>query len=304
MSNNHVSKNDQLGFIGLGNIGFPIVSNLIANGYKINAYRRPRSEKKIQTITDLHFYNSPKELAKVCNILMLCVTDEDAVEEILFGELGASSRLRKDSIVIDFSTISPRSTINIAKRLSDLDIDFIDSPVTGGTEAAIKGNLTLLLGGKNSAIETVKPILKIISKHIHHFGEIGNGQKVKAINQILVAGTYAALAEGIALGKELSLPMDKVISALAGGAADSWALRNRSSSMLGEEFPLGFKVELHKKDLEIALSLSKEFGIKMPISSKVKQIEEDLIKNGMKDKDIAALRKWISMSKINPTNID
>ena len=155
----------------------------------------------------------------------------------------------------------------------------------------------MFLGCKNQKINEIKPILELIAKNIYCFGSVGKAQEVKAINQILVAGSYASVAEAIALGETFELPMDLVLEALQTGAASSWALSNRSESMLNDRYPLGFKLKLHHKDLSIALAAAKEFGVELPITSKVREIEESLIKEGFGDEDIAVLKRSIADRK-------
>ncbi len=291
------NKSIQIGFIGLGSIGLPIASHILQAGFKLKLHTKNRFKQLDGALKNEAILDSPLATAENTQILMICVNDDKTVEEVLFGELGAARNLRKGSIVIDLSTISPNSAIEIGHRLSQQGVDFLDSPVTGGTEGAQKGELTLLVGGESSALELVLPILKIISKNINYFGSIGNGQKVKAINQVIVAGTFASIAEGIALGMELALPMDQLISSLQKGAAGSWALDHRAYSMLGNNYPLGFKIELHHKDLDIALRLARSVGLTLPLTKIVKDMESDLISDGMHDKDISALRKWVSSTK-------
>ena len=168
----------------------------------------------------------------------------------------------------------------------------MDAPVTGGTEGAQRGSLTVLVGGAHELLERVRPILEVIGGSIHHFGGVGRGQQVKAVNQVLVAGSYAAVAEAVALGQRLELPMPQVIDALKNGAAGSWALEHRSTAMLEETYPLGFRLSLHRKDLGIALDAAKAVQLDLPVTTLVEQLELDLINNGHGDEDVSALHRW------------
>ena len=262
---------------------------LIDSGYDLNLYNRNLSSK----LSNSRYCSNLAEAVFDSDGLMICVTDDDAVESVLFGKEGVSKRLKPNSFVIDFSTISPKKSISLHQRLIQQDIFYVDCPVSGGTEGAKNGTLSLFIGAKENECAPFANIFRIVGKSINYFDEIGNGQKVKALNQILVAGTYSAVAEAIKLGKLLDLPMEKVISSLQEGAANSWPLENRSHSILVDQHPLGFKLALHYKDLLIAIDLAKSIDVDLPISSKVKEIEESLIKRGYSDFDISVLHKYI-----------
>ena len=146
--------------------------------------------------------------------------------------------------------------------------------------------------GVDVPLERVRGILEVIGGSIHHFGGVGRGQQVKAVNQVLVAGSYAAVAEAVALGQQLDLPMPQVIDALKTGAAGSWALEHRSTAMLHGSYPLGFRLNLHRKDLGIALDAAKAVQLDLPVTTLVEQLELDLINNGHGDEDVAALHRW------------
>ena len=288
-----LNKNICLGFVGLGSIGLPIAINLRKAGFSLQAHTRSRKAESNQDLQGAKACSSPKEAAEGCNVFLICVSDGDAVEEVLFGNEGAISSLKKGTIIIDLSTIDPKKARFFAGKLKKRNIEYIDAPVTGGTEGAKKGELTIFLGANNNSLKRIESILKAIGSSIYTFEHVGKGQEVKAINQILVAGSYMAVAEAIALGQSLDLPMSKVITALQKGAASSWALTNRSTAMLKDKYPLGFKLYLHHKDLSIALKAAEECRIKLPVTSKVKELEEILIKEGYKDNDVSVLRKAI-----------
>ncbi|WP_320674135.1 NAD(P)-dependent oxidoreductase [Prochlorococcus sp. MIT 1341] len=283
-----------LGFVGLGAIGLPIAANLLRAGFPLKVHTRSRTAERSQELDGAKRCSSPKSAAEGGDFFLICVSDEDAVEEVLFGPEGAESSLRPGQVVIDFSTISPEKARLFAAKLAPKEISYIDAPVTGGTEGAKAGSLTIFLGAENESFKDVGSIFKAIASSVYPFGQVGKGQEVKAINQILVAGSYVAVAEAIALGQELKLPMDIVIKALQKGAASSWALSHRSQSMLKDDYPLGFKLKLHHKDLSIALRTAEELGLNLPITSKVKELEETLIKEGHQDKDISVLKKSIT----------
>ena len=162
-----------------------------------------------------------------------------------------------------------------------------------GSEGAEKGTLTIMLGGAAEDVETVRPVLETMGSTITHVGPIGSGQVTKAINQIIIAGTYLGVAEGMALGLKAGLDMEKVVAAVGGGAAASWVLANRSTNMVRNTYPLGFRTRLHRKDLGIALESAKEMGVYLPIAALAEQMENGLIAQGYGDEDVSALARVI-----------
>ena len=284
----------KLAFIGLGAIGKPMSQRLIDNGYDLNLYQR----NKLNNDAKRKYFFDPIEAVSDCDGLLICVTDDNAVESVLFGDNGVSGSLKPNSFVIDFSTISPDKSISIHKRLGQQNIFYVDCPVSGGTEGAHNGSLSLFIGASEKDCLSFENIFQVLGKSINYFNGVGKGQQVKALNQILVAGTYAAVAEAMELGKMLELPMDDVVAALKVGAANSWPLENRSKAMLIDKHPLGFKLELHHKDLSIAIDLAKSVKIDLPIASKVKEIEQRLMEYGFGQLDVSVLHRYFSTEKI------
>ena len=296
MKKNRKDLIDKLGFIGLGSIGLPIAANLTKAGFKLKVHTRSREAENDIRLKGTKSCSSPKEAAHDSSVLIICVSDGNAVDEVIFGEEGASTSLSKGSIIIDLSTISPSKSRLISSKLANKEIKYIDAPVTGGTEGAINGDLTIFIGTNRQIFSKVEHILDVIGSKLFIFDDVGKGQEVKAINQILVAGSYASVAEAISLGESLDLPMKKVIEALSGGAASSWALSNRSTSMLENNYPLGFKLQLHHKDLSIALRIAEQSRLRLPLCQTILELEEELIKDGYKNEDLAVLKRSIIKS--------
>ena len=299
MSTKNLSTKPCLGFIGLGAIGLPIAANLIRAGFPLQVHTRSRKAETSKELKGAQSCSTPKEAAKGSDFLLICVSDGNAVEEILFGHKGAESELTQGKIVIDLSTISPSEARLFSSKLARKKVQYIDAPVTGGTEGAKEGTLAIFLGAHNEDLKKIISILQAIGNSFYPFGEVGKGQEVKALNQILVAGSYAAVAEAIAMGEVLNLPMEKVVEALQKGAASSWALSNRSESMIKDNYPLGFKLHLHYKDISIALKTAEELGLELPITSKVKELEERLINEGYKNADVSVLKRSIKRTGIS-----
>jgi 3-hydroxyisobutyrate dehydrogenase len=177
--------------------------------------------------------------------------------------------------------------------LAEVGVSLVDAPVSGGSEGAQKGTLSIFVGGEEVHVERARPVLEAIGKTITHCGPVGSGQAVKAVNQVILAGAYLGVAEGIILALKAGLDVEQVVAALSGGAAQSWVLTNRSGRMIENDYPLGFKVALHRKDLGIALELARETGTVLPISALCEQIEAGLIGRGYADDDISAVARTI-----------
>ena len=293
-----MSRSDwQIGMVGLGALGLPMAANLLRAGLTLQVHTRSRGAENDPQLAGAIPCADPAATANNVDVLLLCVSDDHAVNQVLFGPNGAAEQLQPGSIVIDCSTISPKGAQQAAAQLQKIGVHYLDAPVTGGTEGARAGTLTVLVGGDVAVLAKVRPLLKVIGGSIHHIGAVGQGQQAKAVNQVLVAGCYAAVAEAIALGQRLELPMPEVIDALKSGAAGSWALNHRSGAMLDGSYPLGFKLNLHRKDLAIALEAASSVELDMPITALVEQLESDLIQKGYGDEDVSALHRWNAAMK-------
>ena len=300
MSGSPLTTPTQLAVVGLGALGQPMAINLLRAGHHLRVHTRSRSAESHPDLQGAVRCATPAEAAQSCQALLICVSDDAAVEEVLWGARGAGPALAEGSLVIDCSTISPAGAQAMAQRLNTRGVQFMDAPVTGGTEGAKAGTLTVLCGGNTEDLERARPLLEVIGGSIHHFGPVGAGQQVKAINQVLVAGSYAAVAEAIALGQHLQLPMEQVVNALKHGAAGSWALEHRSAAMLADAYPLGFKLALHHKDLGIALEAAATAGLELPITAAVRAQEQALMDQGLGEADVSALR--LGLPQANTTD--
>ena len=195
--------------------------------------------------------------------------------------------------MIDCSSISPLATIDFAQRLRAQQVHWVDAPVSGGSEGAQRGTLSIMVGGDATDVARAQPILSVMGSTITHVGELGAGQWTKAVNQVIIAGVYLGVAEGITLGLKAGLDMDKVVAALSGGAAGSWILTNRSGRMIADDYPLGFKISLHRKDLGIALDLADQTDVDLPVAALAASLEDELITQGHGDDDNSALARSI-----------
>ena len=223
--------------------------------------------------TRLTLAASAAEAAAEADIVVICVSDTPDVEAVLFGPAGVVEGARPGTLIIDCSTIAPSGSWGFAARLAEHDLAMIDAPVSGGSEGARNATLTIFVGGDVDDVERARPVLEAMGQTITHVGPIGAGQAVKAVNQVILAGAYLGVAEGIVLAIKAGLDVEQVVAALGGGAAQSWVLANRSGRMLDNDYPLGFKVALHRKDLGIALALAEQLGAVLPVTALAAQLE-------------------------------
>lgn len=281
----------KVAFIGMGTMGAPMAMNLLKAGYGVTVHNRTRDREMPLAEAGASRADSPQAAAATADVVITCVSDTADVEAVLLGDRGVAAGAKPGTIVIDMSTISPIATQQMAATLAEKQIALIDAPVSGGSEGAQQGTLSIMVGGDAAVVEKVRPVLAVMGKTITHVGAIGAGQTTKAINQIIVAGTYWAIAEGMTLGLKANLDMEKVVQAVSGGAAGSWGLDHRSGNMIANEYPLGFRVRLHRKDLNIALAAARELGVTLPMTAFVEQVETGLIGRGFGDEDVSAIAR-------------
>jgi 3-hydroxyisobutyrate dehydrogenase-like beta-hydroxyacid dehydrogenase len=288
-----------LAWIGLGAIGTPMALNLLRAGYGLTVHNRTPSRCAALEAAGAAVAPSPAAAARQADALLLCVSDDAAAEAVLLGgpdpavrTEAAAAGLRPGSLVIDCSTIGPATSRRLGAALAERQIRYIDAPVTGGTEGAKAGTLSVLVGGDAQDLERARPLLEVIGSRITHFGPVGAGQEAKAVNQVLVAGSYAAVAEALQLAERLGLDRHQVVEALKGGAAGSWALEHRSAQMINDHYPLGFKLALHRKDLGIAMEAAAAQQLELPVTELVAAMEDALLASGHGDLDVSALARW------------
>ncbi len=284
---------DRVGFAGLGTMGAAMAANLLRAGYPLHVWNR--TPGKAGPLVDLGAVEaaSPREMSAEADIVVICVSDTPDVEAVLFGPDGLAHGAREGTLVIDCSTISPSATRQFAGRLRERGVAMIDAPVSGGSEGAIHGTLTIMVGGEKDDVTRGHAVLAAMGRTVTHMGPVGAGQATKAVNQVIISGTYLAVAEGLVLAMKAGLDPDAVVSALSGGAAQSWVLTNRSGRMVENRYPLGFKVSLHRKDLAIALDLARQAGVSLPVTGLAAQLENGLVANGHGDDDMSALARSI-----------
>lgn len=282
----------KVAFIGMGTMGAPMALNILKAGHEVTVHNRTREREISVAEAGAKRAASPREAAAGAEIIVTCVSDTPDAENVILGEDGVIEGAGRGAVVVDMSTISPTATGRMAEKLAEKRIRMIDAPVSGGSEGAQKGTLSIMVGGDEDALKQAEPVLQAMGT-ITYLGPIGAGQMTKAINQIVVAGTYWSVAEGIALGLKAGLNMEKVVQAVGGGAASSWAMLNRSDNMINNRYPLGFKVQLHRKDLNIALNVARELGVTLPVAAYVEQVETGLVTRGHGDEDISVIARSV-----------
>ena len=289
----------RIAFIGMGTMGSAMALNLLKAGFEVTVHNRTREREVPLEEAGAQRSATPAEAAADVEIVVTCVSDTPDVERVLLGDEGVVHGASPGTLIIDMSTISPEATVKMAEMLTKQRLKMIDAPVSGGSEGAQLGTLAIMVGGAKEDVAFATPVLQAMGKTITHVGPSGAGQTTKAINQILIAATYLGVAEGVALGLKAGLDMEKVIDAVGGGAAGSWILANRSDNMINNEYPLGFRVRHHFKDLRIALDLARNLGVTLPVAALAEQIEAGLIGQGFGDEDVSALARAIrSLSAI------
>jgi len=257
-------------------MGAPMAHNLLRAGFDVTVHNRTRSKEEALAAEGASRAATPAEAAADADVVVTIVSDTPDVEQVLFGPDGISQTARPGSVVVDMSTISPKATRAFGERLATSGVGFLDAPVSGGSEGAEKGTLTIMAGGETADVEKARPVLEAVGSKVTHIGPCGAGQLTKAVNQIIIGGYFLALAEGLVFGIKAGLDMDKVIEAISQGMCRSAVLEMRSGNMLADDYPLGFKLALHLKDLEIANASAQDVGVDLPLTQLVRNIEKSL----------------------------
>jgi len=283
----------RVGFCGMGTMGAAMAANVACAGFPLTVWNRTPGRAELPLSLGATEVATARELAMASDVVVLCVSDSPDVTDVLFGADGVAQGAAAGALVIDCSTISPAVTRDLAARLALQGVAMVDAPVSGGSEGAQKGTLTIMVGGDPADVERARPILACMGANITHMGPIGAGQATKAVNQVILCGSYLGVAEGIVLAIKSGLDPEQVVQALSGGAARSWVLENRAGRMIADDYPLGFRIALHLKDLGIALDLAREVGASLPVAALASQIESGLVAKGHGDDDNAALARAI-----------
>ena len=280
-----------LAWIGTGTMGAAMAAHLVRAGHDVAVWNRTLARTDELAALGARVATSPADAATGADVVFVCVSDSPDVEQVVLGPGGAGETMASGSVLVDHSTISPAVARSVADALAARGIGAVDAPVSGGSEGAKNGTLSAFVGGSDEAVTAAPPAMECFCASITHLGPAGAGQAAKAVNQVLVAGTYAALGEALVLGEREGLPMDALVSALSAGAAQSWVLANRSTNVIDDTYPLGFRVALHLKDLRIALDEAAAFGVPLAITELIAAQESVLVEAGLGDEDLSNLAR-------------
>ncbi|HEY7583349.1 MAG TPA: NAD(P)-dependent oxidoreductase [Acidimicrobiia bacterium] len=276
---------ERIGFVGLGIMGRGMVANLATKGYRPMVWNRTPGKAdglKVEEADDL------ASLAKGSDIIIICVSDTPDVVEVVSG---LTDGLSEGQLIIDHSTISPLETRRLAMGLVERKIDWLDAPVSGGSEGAEKGTLTTMIGGSEADVKRARPILECYSTTITHLGPVGSGQLAKLVNQILVVGNQLAASEALLFAEAAGLDLARTLDAVKGGAAGSWMLANRGPQMITGNWEPGFTIDLQQKDLRLVLDTADEIGTPLPGTALIFQLYRALQHSGLGQEGNHALIK-------------
>jgi len=275
------------GFIGLGAMGLGMARNLHKHGLLTAVWNRTAEKATaLAQETGCTAVANAADLAPLCDVIVMCVSADADVLAVIDALLPA---IKRDTIVIDCSTVSADTARTAAHRLHAAGVQFLDAPVSGGTEGARDGTLAIMVGGDEKAFERAQPVLQAMGKTVTHFGASGSGQAAKATNQIMCAGVIQAVAEAMAFAKSEDLPLDRLIETLGKGAGSSWYFVNRAPNILRNAYPAGFRVRLHEKDLKICRAMAARHGVQLPLIEMTLVHYRRLIEQGHGDEDISTL---------------
>ena len=287
---------DTVGFIGLGIMGKPMAKNLIEAGHELVVFNRTQSKAEELAGDGATVAGSPREVAEQSDVIITMLPDSPQVEEVLVGENGVLEGIKEGALVVDTSTISPVVTEELAAKVKEKGASMLDAPVSGGDVGAIEGTLSIMVGGSEEDFERARPLFEAMGKTVTHVGETGAGQVAKAANQIVVALTIEAVSEALVLGSKGGVAPEKILDVLGGGLAGNKVMEVKREKMLTHSFDPGFRIELHHKDLGIALAAGREYGVTLPVTAIVDQMLQNLRMRGRGDRDHSALLTLIEDS--------
>lgn len=280
---------ERIGMIGLGTMGKPMARNLIKAGYALTVHNRSRAAVEELVQEGAISASSPREVAAQCDTVITMLPDSPDVELVVAGQEGVFSSARPGMLLIDMSTISPVVARELARQAEERGVDMLDAPVSGGEIGAVNGTLSIMVGGRESAFQRALPLFQAMGKNIVLIGAAGAGQVTKAANQIVVALTIQAVGEALVLATKAGVDPAKVRQALLGGFAQSRVLDVHGQRALDRNFKPGFRVNLHFKDLGIALATGKEYAVPLPATAQVYQMMNALLAAGEGNLDHSSL---------------
>ena len=280
---------EKIGFIGLGIMGRPMARNLIGAGHELVVHSRSRDSAAELEAEGAEWADDPRAVAERADTIVTMLPDSPQVAEVVDGERGILRAAREGTLIVDMSTISAVVTVELARAAAEQGVAMVDAPVSGGDVGAQQGTLSIMAGGSEADFARAEPLFATLGKTVVHVGEIGAGQVVKACNQIVVALTIEAVSEALVLGSKAGVDPAKVLDVLGGGLAGNRVMEMRRENFLGHDFTPGFRIDLHHKDLGIALAAGREHGVALPVTAVVEQMLQALRARGRGGDDHSAL---------------
>jgi 2-hydroxy-3-oxopropionate reductase len=284
----------EIGFIGLGTMGTPMAGHLLAGGHHLFVHTRSTVPDTL-TSGGARVCRNGAEVARKAGVIFTMVPDTPDVEKVLFGRDGVAEGLAPGKIVVDMSSISPIETKAFAARINELGCQYLDAPVSGGQVGARAASLTIMVGGSEATFGTVKPLFELMGKNITLVGGNGDGQTTKVANQIIVALTIEAVAEALLFAAKAGADPGKVRQALMGGFASSRILEVHGERMIKRTFDPGFRIELHQKDLNLALGSARLLGIALPNTATAQELFNACAAHGGKAWDHSAMLRALEI---------
>jgi len=265
---------EKIGFVGLGIMGKPMAKNLIKAGHELVIYSGSSAADELKD-EGAEEADSYKAVAEQCGIVITCLPASDQVEEVYKGDEGLLAGADEGDLLIDMSTISPLVTKDLAREASEHGVKTLDAPISGGEPKAVSGELSIMVGGDEEDFERATPLFEAMGSPTH-VGEAGSGQIVKACNQIIVGIVLEGVSEALVLGSKAGVDPAKLIDAVSGGLAGTKVMDQKRDNWLEHDFEPGFRIELHHKDLGIALATAREVGVPLPVTALVDQMLQEL----------------------------
>lgn len=289
-------EKSRVGFIGLGLMGRPMAANLLKAGFPVTVWNRTAARMQPLVEQGARAAANPAEAAAASDVLITIVSDPPALEQVLWGKDGALAGLRKGSVLVDSSTVSPELARRIAAACGERGIEFLDAPVTGGTWGAEKGELTIMVGGPAEALKRVEPIFSAIAKRWIHLGPNGAGQTVKLAMNLLLALEVDALVEALTLATAGGVPGERLVEVLQSSMGRAPVLDVKAPLILNHSFAPSFPLRLMHKDLTLALELAKQVKVSLPVGTAAREVFDKTLRGAREDVDFAAIARYYEKS--------
>ena len=285
----------KVAFIGLGVMGYPMAGYLSKAGYSTKVFNRTKTKadkwaEEYQGIA----CETPKQAAQGCDVVFVCVGNDDDVRSVIYGEDGVLAGLKVGAVLVDHTTTSAELAVELAAASKENGNQFIDAPVSGGQAGAENSQLTIMVGGDQTAYDAAQPIMQTYAKSVRLMGDSGAGQLTKMVNQICIGGLIQGLAEAVHFAQKAGLDTDAVFDVISKGAAQSWQMENRAATMARGEFEFGFAVDWMRKDFAITLEEARKNGAQLPVTALVDQFYAEIQKMGGNRWDTSSLVKRLT----------